>query len=347
MPLSKLGAAFSPNALGPKIASLRLAMPGIMVSIVIALASSFISEHYGGPVMLFALLFGMAFNFLSEEGPCVAGVNLSARTILRFGVALLGVRITLDQITDLGIGPVITVILAVAVTIGSGWLLARFLKLDRDQGMLSGGAVAICGASAALALSAVMPKHENSERDTILTVVGVTALSTIAMITYPLLATNLNFSDAAAGVFLGGTIHDVAQVVGAGYIVSPQAGDIATFVKLLRVAMLVPAVLFFSYVFREAHVDSGSGKKAPALPSFLVAFVILVAINSAGLIPETIAGGLNDLSRWCLVTAIAALGIKTSFKKLAVVGWRPIAMMVGETLVIAVFVLLALFVGVA
>lgn len=322
-------------------------LPGTLVCITIALATTFIADHYGGPTLLYALLFGMAFHFLSEEGRCVPGVEFAARTILRLGVALLGARITVGQVIELGLGPVLTVIAGVGATIIVGRLLARLLGLDRELGLLTGGAVAICGASAALALSAVMPRHDLSERNLILTVVGVTTLSTAAMVTYPLLVGVLGLDHAEAGVFLGGTIHDVAQVVGAGYIISPETGDISTFVKLMRVAMLVPAVLCFSLLFRRGQIKGEKTGKIPTLPGFLVAFVIIVLINSAGLVPEGLATGLNDLSRWCLVTAIAGLGIKTSLQKLAVVGWQPVALMMGETVFLLVLVLGAvLLVGV-
>ena len=185
-----------------------------------------------------------------------------------------------------------------------------------------------------------MPRGEHAERNLILTVVGVTTLSTIAMVTYPLLVKSLGLDHATAGVFLGGTIHDVAQVVGAGYIISPETGDISTVVKLMRVAMLVPAVLAFSLLFRQAHGPERAGK-LPMLPGFLVAFVALVLVNSLGLIPMAVATAASDLSRWCLVTAIAALGIKTSLEKLAVVGWKPVALMAGETVFLAALVLAA------
>jgi uncharacterized integral membrane protein (TIGR00698 family) len=315
-------------------------LPGVLVCLTIGLATTFLSDHYGGPTILYALLLGMAFHFLSQEGRCVAGVEFAARTILRFGVALLGARITAGQVMQLGLGPVLTVIAGVALTIAVGRLLARLLGLDKELGFLTGGAVAICGASAAMALSAVMPKGEHAERNLILTVVGVTTLSTIAMVTYPLLVKVLGLDHATAGVFLGGTIHDVAQVVGAGYIISPETGDISTVVKLMRVAMLVPAVLAFSLLFRQAHGPERAGK-LPMLPGFLVAFVALVLVNSLGLISMTVATAASDLSRWCLVTAIAALGIKTSLEKLAVVGWKPVALMAGETVFLAILVLAA------
>ncbi|XGA80230.1 putative sulfate exporter family transporter [Halomonas sp. CH40] len=312
---------------------------GLLVCVTIALATTFIADHYGGPTLLYALLFGMSLHFLSEEGACREGVEFAARTVLRLGVALLGARMTFEQVGELGIGPVLTVIVSVAFVILAGAVMARMLGLSRDLGLLTGGAVGICGASAALALSAVMPRDENSERNTILTVVGVTTLSTVAMVIYPLIAGVLSLANAQAGIFLGGTIHDVAQVVGAGYMISEETGDTSTLVKLVRVAMLVPAVMVFMWLFRASrHAQSGA-TKVPMLPSFLVGFVVLVVINSLGLIPEAVNEGMSTLSRWCLVTAIAALGIKTSFQKLAVVGWKPVILMVLETLLLLAIVL--------
>lgn len=321
-------------------------MPGVIICVTIALATTFIADNYGGPTLLYALLFGMTLHFLSEEGRCLAGIEFSARTILRLGVALLGVRITLEQVAELGIGPLVTVIGGVTLTIAIGALLARVLGLERDMGLLTGGSVAICGASAALALSAVMPRHETHERNTIMTVAGVTTLSTMAMIVYPLLVSALNLSDSDAGILLGGTIHDVAQVVGAGYMISEGTGDISTFVKLMRVAMLVPAVMVFMFIFRNSRQEEG-GRKMPLLPSFLVAFVVIVLINSMGWIPTMATDMITDLSRWCLVTAIAALGIKTSFQKLAVVGWKPVILMVAETLFLLLFVMACIYFGLA
>lgn len=322
----------------------QLLLPGVIICVTIALATTFIADHYGGPTLLYALLFGMTLHFLSEEGRCLAGVNFSSRTILRLGVALLGVRITIDEVAALGIGPILIVIGGVTLTIVAGVLLARAMGLSRDMGLLTGGSVAICGASAALALSAVMPRNETHERNTILTVVGVTTLSTVAMIIYPLIVSFWGLSDTEAGIFLGGTIHDVAQVVGAGYMISDSAGDVATLVKLLRVAMLVPAVMVFIFLFRKSRAEGSSGK-VPMLPGFLLAFVVIVLINSLGWIPPVAADMATDLSRWCLVAAIAGLGIKTSFQKLAVVGWKPVILMVAETIFLLVFVMACIHFG--
>jgi uncharacterized integral membrane protein (TIGR00698 family) len=310
---------------------------GVLVSFIVAVAATFLSDHYGASVMLFALLLGMAVNFLSQEGRCVAGIHFSASKILRIGVALLGMRITFSQISELGSFPVAMVLVSVALTIFVGMMAARLLGFSWAFGMLTGGAVAICGASAALAIAAVMPKHPQGERATIFTVIGVSALSTMAMIVYPMVVHAIGLDPRQAGIFLGGTIHDVAQVVGAGYGMSNETGDAATIVKLLRVTMLLPVIFLTSLVIRFKQ----GAKDTPTslLPWFAVAFAVLVAANSTGLIPVFVQKGANDLSRWFLVIAISAIGMKTQLKEMVTVGLRPIILMVGETLFLALLVL--------
>jgi uncharacterized integral membrane protein (TIGR00698 family) len=339
-----LAADAIPSSLQPRPrdwrATLRLVYPGLLVAATIALAATWLSDQYHSPVMLFALLFGMAFHFLYEEGRCIKGIEFSSKAVLRVGVALLGARITAHQILQLGAMPIATVVIAIVSTIALGAFAARKFGLSKSFGVLSGGAVAICGASAALAIASVLPRTSESERDAILTVVTVTLLSTIAMITYPLFATALGFDHVHAGIFLGGTIHDVAQVVGAGYSISTETGDVATYVKLLRVSMLLPVVFAIAYVVGRG-AKGGKGGAKVVLPLFLVGFAALVALNSAGLLPKLATDLANDASRWALVTAIAALGMKTSFKDLAKVGWKPIALMLVETVWIAGLVIVA------
>jgi uncharacterized integral membrane protein (TIGR00698 family) len=315
--------------------------PGVIVSLIAAAAASFLSEHYGAPVMLFALLLGMALNFLSAEGKCKAGIEFTARSVLRLGIALLGMRITLEQIAGLGWKPLALVVFLVVVTIAVSVVAAKLMGFQRLFGMLTGGATAICGASAALALSAALPNHPQKERATLFTVIGVSALSTLAMIVYPMIANWFELSPQDAGVFLGATIHDVAQVVGAGYSMSTETGDTATVVKLMRVAMLLPVIVCAAMITRMQGADP-TGQRPPLLPWFAVAFLILAGINSTGWVPSLVQGGINDLSRWCLVVAISALGMKTQLKELAAVGIKPILLMVGETIFLAALVLVLL-----
>jgi uncharacterized integral membrane protein (TIGR00698 family) len=311
--------------------------PGVLVALTIALAASWLSQHYNAPVMLFALLFGMTFHFLHEEGRCIPGIEFASKAVLRTGVALLGARITVEQMAALGFVPIALVVVGIVTTLLVGYGLARLLGLSREFGLLSGGSVGICGASAALAIASVLPKTKESERDVILAVVVVTTLSTIAMILYPMLVTAIGLDHQHAGVFLGGTIHDVAQVVGAGYMISPQTGDVATYVKLLRVAMLLPVVLSVAFIMSRGQAGQPAAKVP--IPMFLVGFAALVALNSLGFLPKPAVAAAGEISRWCLIVAIAALGMKTTFKALIAAGWRPVAVMVAETLWIGGLVL--------
>jgi uncharacterized integral membrane protein (TIGR00698 family) len=320
-------------------ARVRTLFPGVLACTVVAAAATFLSQHYGAPVMLFALLLGLAMNFLSGAGPCQSGIEFSARTLLRVGVALLGLRITLGQVAELGSQPLAIVVLSVVLTIGVSMLVARLMGFQSLFGLLSGGATAICGASAALALAAALPNHPLKERATLFTVIGVSALSTLAMIVYPIIAQWLGLDARGAGVFLGATIHDVAQVVGAGYSMSTQTGDVATVVKLMRVAMLVPVIVFAVMLTRSRFAQEGGGKRPPLLPGFAVGFVVLMAIHSTGWLPGSVSKSGSDLSRWLLVAAIAGIGMKTQLKDLTTVGLKPVLLMLGETLFLVALVL--------
>ncbi|HEX6829805.1 MAG TPA: putative sulfate exporter family transporter [Burkholderiales bacterium] len=311
---------------------------GVLASVVVALAATFLSEHYGASPMLFALLLGMAVNFLSLEGPCVPGIAFAAGNVLRIGVALLGMRITLWQMAgDFGWAPLLVTAVSLVATILAGLLLARLFGFNRQFGLLAGGAVAICGASAALAIAAVLPHHEKKERAVIFTVIGVSALSTVAMVLYPIIAQWLHFDARLTGIFFGATIHDVAQVVGAGYGVSNETGDAATVVKLLRVFMLLPVILVISLVVRMKSRDQSHA--VPLLPGFALAFAALVLINSTGLVPAVMQKTASELSRWCLVIAISAIGMKTRLKEMASVGLKPIVLMIGVTVFLMLLVI--------
>jgi uncharacterized integral membrane protein (TIGR00698 family) len=192
-----------------------------------------------------------------------------------------------------------------------------------------------------MALSASCPDHPERERATLFTVVGVSALSTVAMVAYPMVTQWLGLTELDAGIFIGATIHDVAQVVGAGYSISPQAGDTATLVKLMRVAMLLPVIVFTTLLVR-ANGAAETGTKPPLLPWFAVGFVLLAAINSSGWLAPSVQQFGGELSRWFLIIAISALGMKTRLKELATVGFKPVLLMLLEALFLAGLVLLAL-----
>lgn len=303
---------------------------GLALAVTIALCAGFLSEHYGAPVMLFALLVGMAFNFLADHPKCAGGITFASKSLLRMGVALLGFRLSIGDVTAQGWEPVAVIIALVALTLASGALLAPLFNRKIAFGILTGGATAICGASAALAISAVMPKRDNLERDTLFTVVAVTTLSTVAMVLYPLLFSVLGFNDEQAGFLIGATIHDVAQVVGAGFSISDEAGNVATLTKLQRVLLLPVVILAILIATRKSD-----GERV-GIPLFVVAFIVFMLINSTGLLPSAVVAFFVEASRWMLIIAIAALGVKTSLGAMVNLGGNHIALVVAQTVFLLV-----------
>ena len=324
--------------------NLRQYMPGLILCGLIALAAQFLSEHYGAPAMLMALLLGLTVHpIVDEQSKAKAGVAFSAKTILRLGVALLGARISFEVFFQLGWGVIALIIAAIIATISVSFLLAKSLGRGWRLAILTGGAVSICGASAALAISAILPRNEFTERNLSFTVFGVTLLSTIAMIVYPIIIKMTGMPEQTAGVFLGGTIHDVAQVVGAGFSVSDTIGDNATSVKLLRVSMLAPVVLVLGIAMHQLRLgDNIQGKAPPLVPNFVLGFGFLVALNSFGLLPEQVQTIAVATSRWAMLAAIAAVGVKTELRRLAEIPKQSIALICLQTIFIAGFVLVGI-----
>jgi uncharacterized membrane protein YadS len=154
-----------------------------------------------------------------------------------------------------------------------------------------------------------------------------------------MLAAAAGFDDRTTGVFLGATIHDVAQVVGAGFTVSEETGETATLVKLVRVTLLAPVVLIAGLVLRRG---AGSAARPPLVPGFVAAFLALAVLNSLGVVPAAVAALAADVSRWALLTAVAAVGMRTSLRQLAEVGPAAVALVTTETLILATFAAVAL-----
>lgn len=310
--------------------------PGVVLCQVVALAAISLAAHHQVPAFLLALLLGMALNALSSEAACAPGIDLTSRRLLRIGVALLGLRITLDQVVALGWQPLLMVVLAVGLTLFLGVSLARLLGMSGHIGWIASAAVAVCGASAALAVAAALPSHPNKEKSTLQIVVGVSILSTLAMLLYPIAATELGLQGDKAGVLLGGSIHDVAQVVGAGYSLSVEAGDAAAVVKLARVAMLAPIVVLLSLVCSR-HSNLPVESRPPVLPLFLVGFCVAVLLSGSGWLPQVLVQAGRELSQLCLVSAMAAIGMKTRLHEILGAGWKPILHMAVMTMFLFAF----------
>ncbi|WP_341368198.1 putative sulfate exporter family transporter [Yoonia sp. BS5-3] len=299
---------------------------GVAVALMVAATATFLSEHYGAPTMLFALLIGLSLSFLAEVPALEGGLNFTAKTVLRLGVGLLGIRLGFEDVQAIGGTSIAAVFGMVLATLLCGLVLSYAIGRKVAFGILSGGAVAVCGASAALAFSSVLPDREDREKDTVLVVISVTVLSTMAMVLYPILFQYLGYDDLQTGFLIGATIHDVAQVVGAGYSVSDDAGLTATLVKMLRVAALPVLVLAIHLMFHDSQ-----SKKSP-FPWFLILFVALAVLRSVVDVPEQIIRVVSEAARWMMVAAIAAIGLRTDLGSVLRVHPSLMVILVLETL---------------
>lgn len=293
------------------------------------------------PPLIVTLTIGMCLQPLSNRESLKAGLDFSGRTLLRLGVALYGAQLTLGQLVDGGALPVLIAIAAVACTITFGAVMARTFGLGRDFGFLTGCACGVCGAAAAMATSAVLPRHPNSDRDLAFAVMGVNFISTVTMVIYPPLHLWLGYSPFEMGVFLGGSIGDVAQVAGAGQTLGPYILSIAIITKLLRVACLLPAVTIMAWWVARGGQKVGDARPAP--PVFLFGFLLLACINSTGVLPHDVQFTLAQVSSFLITAAIAALGMKTSLLAMARIGVRPVMLMILETAFVGVLVALLIY----
>ncbi|MCZ8172656.1 MAG: putative sulfate exporter family transporter, partial [Brevundimonas sp.] len=197
--------------------------PGLAICGVAAAAAAWLSEHYGFPIILLGLLIGLSLNFIARDPRTHPGLDFASRTCLRVGIVILGLQVTVGQITALGAAPFLALLVVMAVTVFAGIAGARIASQSHYAGMLAGGSTAICGASAALALYGVIGKERLSQAQFALTLVGVSLASAFAMSVYPVLAAELHLTDQQAGFLIGASIHDVAQAIGGGYAFSDAA----------------------------------------------------------------------------------------------------------------------------
>ncbi|MDR6391976.1 YeiH family protein [Paraburkholderia phenoliruptrix] len=264
-----------------------------------------------------------------------AGVNFSARKLLRIAVAFFGLRVSLQEIAQVGLPGLAESVLIVVSTLGIGtWAGMKIMKLDRDTALLTAAGSAICGAAAVLAFESTL---QSKPHKSAMAVGSVVLFGTLSMFLYPVLfnAGWLHLDTVGAGLFFGGTIHEVAQVVGAASNVSPEATHIATIVKMTRVMLLVPVLLVVGlWVNRPARRDASSAgvqAGAPghpqhagklAIPWFALGFLAFVVINSLHVLPQAATTTLNTIDTFALTMAMTALGIETRVSQIRQAGPR-------------------------
>jgi uncharacterized integral membrane protein (TIGR00698 family) len=325
------------------LTAVRRLVPGVALAVAVAVAAMaaapLVATVLPIPAMVLALLLGISLNGVASQKAFEPGLAWCVKKLLRIAIGLLGIRIALGDIVDLGLTVALLVVAAMVLTVAAGFWLARFFQLDLGYGALAGAATAVCGASATLATATVVPNYPQKGADVTFTVVAANAVSTIVMVAYPPLCLLLGLDARTTGIMLGATIHDMAQVVGAGYAVSEPVGNTAVIVKLFRVFLLLPMVLGIGWWFVRERGAAGEAKVP--VPVFALVFLALCLVNSVApsapdLAPvyAPIKTALVAVSTWGLLIAIAALGLGTSLTAILRIGWRHIAVFTGTTLVI-------------
>ncbi len=308
--------------------------PGLAICAVASAAAAWLSDHYGFPIILLGLLVGLSLNFVTRDAATHPGLDLASRNCLRAGIVLLGLQVTVAQIASLGPTPFAALLAVMGASFLAAVLGARLAGQTSYAGILAGGATAICGASAALALYGVIGKDRLSQAQFALTLVGVSLASALAMSAYPALAEMLGLHDRQAGFLIGASIHDVAQAIGGGYAFSDAAGSYATIVKLARVALLAPVVALVSLALGRADEARGAPLwRRLALPWFIAAFLGVVVLNSLISIPPALSSYGLVVSKGLLLLAVTATAMRSRMDLLMECGWRALVPVMAATLV--------------
>ena len=268
--------------------------------------------------ILIGMVIGNIFNkFIPDKFR--EGITFSSKRILRFAIILYGFRITFQQIFAVGSDGLFADIVMLTTTYLFGYYLGtRVFKLDKDLCMLTAIGSSICGAAAVLGTDAVLKAKSHKVS---LAVATVVLFGTISMFLYPFLFKLGILNSEYFGIYIGSTIHEVAQVVAAGSAVSPVTMDTAVIVKLTRVMMLVPYLFLLGL-----YLSKKSGTKCEKIPMpwFAILFVAVSGFNSLNIIPEAVKSFLIEFDVFLLTMAMFALGVETNFNKIKGLGLKPI-----------------------
>lgn len=283
--------------------------------------------------LLVAILLGaLVGNLLHLPAVVRPGVSVAAKRVLRIGIVLLGLQLVLGDILGLGWPMVLVVVAVVAAGMMATLLVGRWLGIAWTRRVLIACGFSICGAAAVAAAAGVV----GADEDDVATSLGLVVLfGTLMIPVVPLLAGLSQMPERAAGLWAGGSIHEVAQVVAAGGVIGPDALTVAVVVKLARVLMLAPVIAALALVVRRRAARSGTSVRPPVVPLFVVGFLAMATLASLQVIPEQMLSWVKVLQTFLLAAAMFALGLGVRFASLVKVGPRPFVLGLVSTVVVA------------
>ena len=304
-------------------------IPGLAISILIAVVAKTIESrlpiHIVGASVI-ALFIGMIINHFWRPDFLKAGIKFASKKVLKFAIILLGASLSVGVILSVGKLSLMVMVFTLLTCFGGGFFIGKALKLNWKLSNLISAGTGICGGSA---IAAIAPVIDAKDSD-IAYAMSATFLFDMAMIIlFPIMGRALGLSDMAYGLWAGTAVNDTSSVVAAGYAFSEGAGDFATMVKLTRTLSIIPTVLVFSFVslrLKRKEISDASYQKVNILrlfPWFILGFLALAAVNSMGMIPANVSSVAKDISKFLMVTALAAIGLNTSFKDMKKSGINP------------------------
>lgn len=323
---------------------LKNLIPGLLLSACVAMMAMFLSSLIPGDIIgatVMALLVGMALNpILNRYEAFSAGVNYTGKMILRIGIILMGVNMNFLQVLNVGKYSLFVMIFTMATAFGAGNLIGRLFGVNWKLTNLLSVSTAICGGSA---VAAVGPVIKAKDEDIAYAISSTFIFDILTVVVIPWIGIALGMSDTGYGLWVGTAVNDTSSVVAAGYAFSDFAGNTAVIVKLTRTLFIVPYVLIFSVIAErlEAKAAGGQGRASinfrKIFPYFVIFFLAVVALRSIGIIPNSLVPALSKTSKFCMVMALSAIGLKTSFKDIRNIGFKPMILgMLVDTLVVFV-----------
>jgi len=304
-------------------------IPGISISISIALIALFLSFFFNISYILIALLIGVLLNKFFSNKRYESGLIFSSEFVLKLGVGLMGFGLSYKNFMSVGFEPIIFIFFLIFVIFIAGIILTSLLKKEIYFGLISGGAVAICGASAAIAITTVLSGSSKLIKNHLaIVILGTTTLSTLSMVLYPFVFGFLIDDNIELGFLLGTSIHDVVGVVGAGYSVNSEVGLYSIFFKMIRVTFLPVFLVLIILFFKK------NGKKTISFPWFLILFFLLAAFRNILEIPVEIISNINLISIFLILVSISSIGLKTNIFLIKGLGSKYFLILFLETVLI-------------
>lgn len=319
-------------------------VPGLLFSVFVAIIAMFLSSLIPGDIIgatVMALLVGIALNpVFSRYKQFNEGVNFSGKMILRIGIILMGVNMNFAEVVDVGKYSLFVMIFTMATAFGAGNLVGKLFGMNWKLTNLLSVSTAICGGSA---VAAVGPVIKAKDEDVAYAISSTFIFDVITVVVFPWIGMALGMSAVGYGLWTGTAVNDTSSVVAAGYAFSDLAGHTAVIVKLTRTLFIIPYVLIFSLITERLEAKSNGGNgRAPLnmkkiFPYFIILFLVVVGLRSSGIIPVNMVPALSTSSRFCMVMALSAIGLKTSIGDIKEIGFKPMILgFIVDTLVVFV-----------